>query len=370
MKRKSLLLMLLMAFALPWTAMAQQALPVSNGIQINDTRTSDLIPQTLVAATINDLGTAYNAPRIVNGNRAYCTPSFSYTGTNYGLYINSFVTVSGEPNINNRATSLTEGGYADYYDSYSASIEAGGTLHFAVTPGGAYNPMGYALWVDWNQDEVFGSDERVAVTSTPIQATWIESFVVPSATPEGDYRMRVMLIYATNPGDPCVSTAYGEAEDYKLTVLPGEACPAPTGIHAENITPFTADLMWTSDAGNYQVRYAPHIAESELLQYDNGTLGTTVGYGGTPFYWATMYPAGSYTGSYLSKVTVYDCNEMTGFVMIYNDGTTAPENLVATMHIASTGANSFVDFTFDQLVDLDANKNLWIVFYYCCPLKL
>ena len=154
MKRKHLLLMLLLSFCMPWAAQAQQALPFSNGIQINDTRTDGLKPQTPVVATINDLGTAYAVPNIVNGNRAYCTPSFSYTGTNYGLYINSFVTVSGEPNINNRATSLTEGGYADYYDSYSASIEAGGTLHFAVSPGGAYNLMGYALWVDWNQDEV------------------------------------------------------------------------------------------------------------------------------------------------------------------------------------------------------------------------
>lgn len=77
MKRKSLLLMLLMAFALPGTAMAQQALPFSNGIQINDTRTACLKLQTLAAVTINDPGTAYNAPCIVNGNRTYCTPSFS-----------------------------------------------------------------------------------------------------------------------------------------------------------------------------------------------------------------------------------------------------------------------------------------------------
>lgn len=364
MKRKHLLLMLLLAFCMPWAAQAQQALPFSNGIQINDTRTDGLKPQTPVVATINDLGTAYAVPNIVNGNRAYCTPYFSNTNTSYGLYINSFVTVNGKTNINNSGTGLTEGGYTDYYDLF-ASIEAGETLSFTVSAGAAYNQMGYALWVDWNQDEVFDSDERVTVTSSPIQSDWTESFMVPSATPEGDYRMRVMLIWATNPGDPCVSTAYGEAEDYKLTVLP-EACPTPAALTVAS-TSFEAEVSWISEAETFTLEYAEittaksPYSNNGWYYYDNGTHAGSVGIGGGQFFWGIMFPAGSIEGDVLTAVKAFDISAMAGRLLIYNDGTTAPEHLISTQNIEFTGAGDWVEFKTD--VTVDPSKNVWVVFF-------
>ncbi|MCR5645634.1 MAG: fibronectin type III domain-containing protein [Bacteroidales bacterium] len=142
------------------------------------------------------------------------------------------------------------------------------------------------------------------------------------------------------------------------TLLP---CEAPTGFHAENITAFTADLKWTSTVGDYEVRYAPNTSTPELLQYDNGTLATSVGYGGA-ICWGVMYPAGSFTGNYLSTVTNYDVDDMDGNLFIYSGGTTAPGELIASKAITFTGVDDFVDITFDQLVPVDPSENLWIVF--------
>ena len=75
-----------------------------------------------------------------------------------------------------------------------------------------------------------------------------------------------------------------------------------------------------------------------------------------------MFPAGTYTGNYLSKVSNYDIEEMTGNLMIYNDGATAPEKLLATKAIEFTGIGGFVDFNFDQMIEINPSKNLWIVF--------
>ena len=403
-----------------------------------------------VTATMNYNGTDYTATcDITVEDPAYCTPYFSYSGTNYGLYIKSFVTEGGINNISN-SSSLTVGGYADYFDSYSASIEAGETLSFTVTPGYT-NPAGYAIWVDWNQDYEFSTDERVAVPSSTLTEAWNGTFTVPATTSEGDYRIRVMLMYGQIPSNPCISSTYGEAEDYKLTVfaaLPckmptnlqysevgkrsvklswdetGEAtawqvcingdedhpvdaptnpfvltgltpstdytvkvrancggsdgvsywsnevsfttevaCPAPTNLTISDITPVAANANWTGEASNYDVRYGLYQSTaSETLQYDNGTFATNVGTGAS-FYWAAMYPAGTCSGNFITKVSIYDVEAMTGAILIYNDGETAPANLVATMDIEFTGSAKVVDFTFDEPLGIDSNHNLWIVVF-------
>ena len=88
-----------------------------------------------------------------------------------------------------------------------------------VTPSSTQWKYGHAIWVDWNKDYEFTSDERVAYTTSTATGNWTGSVAVPSDANGGDYRMRVIHFYNNTPTNACMSDTYGEAEDYKLTVI-------------------------------------------------------------------------------------------------------------------------------------------------------
>ena len=146
-----------------------------------------------------------------------------------------------------------------------------------------------------------------------------------------------------------------------------EQFPKPTALTASNIASTTADISWTADASatqiNLQYAEGPFIENGNWYQYDNGVFSTAVGYGGDPFSWGIMLPAGSYTGNTLNKVSIFDYAGMTGSVTIYNDGNTSPSNAISTMPVTLTGTGDFVEFNLGGL-PLDNSKNLWVVFHF------
>ena len=113
------------------------------------------------------------------------------------------------------------------------------------------------------------------------------------------------------------------------------------------------------------IRTADNLAnrDGEWYYYDNGVNVDGIGTGGGQFYWAVMFPAGSYNGNTVTKVSAYDYMAMTGNVTIYNDGATAPANQVGQMDVTFTGAEDFVEFTFAEPVTIDPTKNVWVVFF-------
>ena len=113
------------------------------------------------------------------------------------------------------------------------------------------------------------------------------------------------------------------------------------------------------------IRTADNLAnrDGDWYYYDNGVNVDGIGTGGGQFYWAVMFPAGSYNGNALTKVSAYDYMAMTGNVTIYNDGATAPANQVGQMNVTFTGAEDFIEFTFAEPVTIDPTKNVWVVFF-------
>ncbi len=99
--------------------------------------------------------------------------------------------------------------------------------------------------------------------------------------------------------------------------------------------------------------------------YDDGTFLGSVGLGGGQFQFGVMFPAGTYEGNTVTKVSKYDATgqPMTGTVTIYNDGTTAPATAVGTANCTFTGTvEDFVEVEFATPVTIDPTKNLWVVF--------
>ena len=184
-----------------------------------------------ITASMTYEGTPYTATCTITVEEpSYCEPSFSNPSDDY---ISNFVTAGGTTNISNSSTYVS-GGYSDYYSSQSASIDAGGTLSCTVTSSSTQWSYGHAIWVDWNRDYEFSSDERVSYTTSTATGNWTGSFVVPSDAAQGDYRMRVIHLYNSTPTDACMSGQYGEAEDYKLTVIVNVSTYTQTFVLSED----------------------------------------------------------------------------------------------------------------------------------------
>ena len=194
-----------------------------------------------------------------------------------------------------------------------------------------------------------GDEENlVAVDSNP--------FTVEGLTPETEYTAKVR---ATN----------GELKSKwsnEVTFTTEIRFHAPTELAAGNITTTSAEISWTADAAatgavlEYATTEGANLTFTEY-KYDNGTLAGTVGTGGDAFQWGVMFPAGSYTGNTLTKVSVYDPTAMTGSLTIYNDGATAPANAVVTVPVTFTGVGDFIDIEVNATID--DTKNVWVIFY-------
>ena len=144
-----------------------------------------------------------------------------FTGSSTSYYITKFTTTGALVNVSNTTTGTGQA-HSDYYSSQSITASPGTTINTNVemSSSGTY---GVAIWVDWNNNGVFETSEKVygttSYTSTPIAG----SFTVPSGQASGSYRVRVMGDYYGGgaPNDPCVCNT-GEVEDYKIIVPP---CP-------------------------------------------------------------------------------------------------------------------------------------------------
>ncbi|MFC0426820.1 GEVED domain-containing protein [Chryseobacterium scophthalmum] len=154
----------------------------------------------------------------VNAFTGYCLPSSS----NQNSWISAFTSTGAVTNM--AYSSATAVAATNGYQNLSSTTNtisnaAGSTTSISMTAGGP--TCGMAVWVDWNNDLVFSSTERMYVTSTYETTTpSTASITIPAGTPLGNYRMRVMCDYnSTAPSNACASVTRGEFLDFKLQVV-------------------------------------------------------------------------------------------------------------------------------------------------------
>ena len=105
------------------------------------------------------------------------------------------------------------------------------------------------------------------------------------------------------------------------------------------------------------------------LKYDNGIYDERIGltYDGVnfeQFKWGVMFPASDvakYAGQYLTKVSMYDCEEYEGELFIYEGGSQAPVTLLHSQTFTMTGSNDFQEVALTSVVELSGNQNVWVV---------
>jgi len=107
-------------------------------------------------------------------------------------------------------------GYANFTSTTPIALTRGTNL-FALTPG--FSSSSYAeawtVWIDYNKDGIFGSEEQVLTSSG--NSTANGSVTVPSNTPSGVTRMRVQMKYGGTAA-ACETFSYGEVEDYAVQI--------------------------------------------------------------------------------------------------------------------------------------------------------
>jgi hypothetical protein len=149
-------------------------------------------------------------------NAGYCIP----LGTSTNTYIDNFSTTEGAVNISNLTSGLTTGNYENNSGTMSVSQASNGTFDFEVDI--VSGTVGCAVWVDWNNDFIFDVSEVSFSTTSYGSGPFTGTVTIPDATPDGNYRMRVMIDWNdSNPGDdaPCsFGSGRGETEDYTVTV--------------------------------------------------------------------------------------------------------------------------------------------------------
>ncbi|XLS29390.1 M4 family metallopeptidase [Flavobacteriaceae bacterium M23B6Z8] len=206
------------------------------------------------------------------GTTSYC----SSQGNNVG---DEYINIVQLGTINN--TSGSNGGYADF-TALSTNLSKGVQATITITPTwtGTVYAEGYAVWIDYNQDNDFDDAgelvySRAATTATPVSG----SFTVPTTATDGATRMRVSMKYNGIPTS-CETFTYGEVEDYTVTIggsgADTEAPSAPANLIATNVTETTLDLSWDAATDNVGVtEYDVYQGTTLLGSTSNTSTGIT-----------------------------------------------------------------------------------------------
>lgn len=204
-------------------------------------------------------------PTNTNGDASGCTESSFTTGAagycsikataNSSLDYISNVTYEGIANT----TTVTTGSYRDY-SAQKAVVKREDTKVLSVTIAtdpDYPNTDFLSAYIDWNNDKDFNdSGEQIMLQPSVSAGTYTANVTVPSDAVLGDTKMRVLVEYngsSTYVPTACnLDFAYGEAEDYIVTVEPKETM-AVSDVNKANVSvypnPFTDVLKISNVKG-------------------------------------------------------------------------------------------------------------------------
>ena len=233
MKRKSLLLLLLLAIGLPWAANAQKALPYTYGFENNDLDAEGWTAQvTSSSSGIYNAGssTAYEGEYLFRFNyseqSAYLVSPL-LTGTDAGVDLSFF--------------------YKEYSSTYGDE----------------------QFYVGYTTDEtVTDPSEFTYGTIVTASTVWQE---YTASLPARTKRIAIQYVYND------AFYLYLDAFSFEVPA----ACPTPTNLTVTNLGPFSATLNWTSEASNFNVRYRTAVGYTPVWEddFENGLDQWTILHG-------------------------------------------------------------------------------------------
>ncbi len=242
------------------------------------TTISGLTPETtynfFVKAICDDTHESYwsNYASIFTG---YCIPTPSSVD-NQGITNVTFG--NGNEIVNNSQRPTSSPYYGNYYTMVGAA-EVESDVDVAITYRTGYD-YGTIIWVDWNKNLTFQSDEVVYVgeASSASPTVLNANFHIPATQDTGYYRMRIAGAdsyydsYTSSIEDaayanPCPSSTYTIVHDYTLHVLPLPACRRPVNVVATDISDNNATISWSltdTTENNFVVAYGTGTNPDEM----------------------------------------------------------------------------------------------------------
>ncbi len=210
---------------------------------------------------------------------AVCVPSIGLDCVTAPKYIDSVFTTNAITNFSNLGTNCNtqDQNYADYPNKI-ASESAGGSfvVHIGVN---VVSVVYIGVWIDWNNDLVFGNGEQVYLSSGIPTSVDVTVNVPPTATLDTlVFRIRSGT---TLPG-ACDSIDAGETEDYRLIVLDPNGINSSLANDSWKIYPNPANDFLNVDLGNnYEqaeisiVDLLGNVVNSKFISSEKGVIYLT-----------------------------------------------------------------------------------------------
>lgn len=159
--------------------------------------------------------------------------------------------------------SVSNDGYGFFSDLQAPYIEQNGTYDILLKPG--FSEQSYSeyflVWIDFNQDGVFASEELVYDPGMTTRDSLIGQITIPENAKLGNTRMRIAMRFqqASSPCAQFGGNIFGEVEDYCLEIIPATNCALPSAMDTVFVSHDEAQLTWMSAEGvsDYNVRYRP-----------------------------------------------------------------------------------------------------------------
>ena len=329
---------------------------ISGANNINVTNTQTVF--TLYRLGVSYCGGAYAYTSSVSiamddVQNCYCIPAPT-SGTSAGDLI-SEVSIVGTTLFNN--TGFVEGtpSYVLYntLPNHTATLMPSSTYTVSVSTG-SWGSQGMAAWIDYNDDGVFASTERIGATPTQIGTGYTPgavnatgSFTISLACnpPVGLHRLRVRTVYAVNGVliNPCTNYQWGETEDYFVTIAPAPACPS-SGMFAANLNTLpastSADFIWLKGCATtnvYDFEYGPTGFAAGtgtlVLNQTVDTAGLFASYVLTGLTGATNYDV--YARANCDSVTLGSWSNVVAISTASNGPATSPQTLCEGATVAN-----------------------------------
>jgi GEVED domain/Pregnancy-associated plasma protein-A len=153
----------------------------------------------------------------------YCTPTYSFSCSSYPVVIEQFsIASAGLSNINSGCSANNYGKFTHL----TATVTKGQSYSFTASATRTTNTPYYlqhlAIWIDFNQNGLFDSSEKVYGTtaSAGLNPAVTATITIPNTTATGltSLRVRSQYFYNGMVNDPCNQLVMGETEDYSVMI--------------------------------------------------------------------------------------------------------------------------------------------------------
>ena len=278
-----------------------------------------------VCTTVSNSYYAPTVPFVTGG----CQPVFSI-GCNYGsgTGLNS-LTVNGTTLSTNSGCSPS--GYGQF--TTVATVSPGRSYSLAGTLLNQTTPAGFSIWADLNRNGLFDSNEIVFSPGQPVTGSFTGALAIPATLTPGPLALRIVLIANAYPSSAsaCGSFNAGEAEDYRLEVIPATGCAPPT---------LTLSGSTTIALGGLSAPLTVLLTGNQPISFTIGNNGTAqlISMPGSsiPYYYLPANPTTTTTYFPLSVSNACGTGTVSGSAVITVQNCDAPTGLAETEQTTSS----------------------------------